>query len=146
VNNKIEWGENAAGLRSRIWADKQQFAHNEPVAIHYAIQNVSDKPITIWHSGFWPNHRIDLTGPDGRPGKLIAGDEAGWKSFSPGGTREKNAPFVLAPGATDDAYEAYDLRPIYDMRASGTYAVQYVYQDAKEDPPVISNSLSITVE
>jgi hypothetical protein len=146
VNTTIEWGEDAAGLRSRIWTDKLRFGKHEPIVVHYAIQNVADKPLTVWHSGFWPNHRIDLTGPDGQPAKFVAGGEARRKAFSPGGTREKNAPLTLQPGATDDAYEAYNLRDIYVLSAPGKYLVQYIYQEAKEDQPVKSNTLQVSVE
>jgi hypothetical protein len=144
--NIVEWGQNAGGLRSRIWVDHERFAKNEPIKIHYAIKNDSDKPLTVWHSGFWPNNRIDVTGPDGHPAKLIAGGEARQRAFSPGGTREKNAPRSLQPGAIDDAFEAYNLRDIYALPAPGKYQVQYVYQEAKEDPPVKSNPLQIIVE
>ena len=146
VNTNIEWGQNAGGLRSRIWADQQRFTKNEPIADHYAIKNDSDKPLTVWHSGFWPNNRIDVTGPDGHPAKLVAGGEARRSAFSPGGTREKNAPWSLQPGAIDDAFEAYNLRDIYALPAPGKYQVQYVYQEASEDPPVKSNILQIIVE
>lgn len=141
-----EWGREANGLRSRIWADKLRFNMTEPIVVHYAIKNASDKPATVWHSGFWPNHRIDVTGPDGQPAKFADGGEARWKAFTPGGMREKNAPFTLQPGAIDDAYVAYNLRDIFALAAPGEYRVQYVYQEAKEDAPLVSNELRIGVE
>lgn len=142
----IEWGKEAAGLRSRIWADKRRFNATEPVVIHYAVRNVSDKPMIVWHSGFWPNHRIDVVGPDGQPAKFADGGEARWKAFTPGGTREKNAPFTLQPGSIDDAYVAYNLRDIFAISAPGEYRVQYVYQEAKADPPLVSNELRFTID
>lgn len=146
ANVKVEWGKEAGGLRSRIWADKSRFDKTEPILIHYAIQNSSAKPATVWHSGFWPNHRIDVTGPDGQPAKFADGGEARWKAFTPGGMREKNAPFTLQPGAIDDAYVAYNLRDIFAIATPGEFRVQYVYQEAKEDPPLVSNELRITIE
>lgn len=146
TNVKVEWGKEAAGLRGRIWADKSRFDKTEPILIHYAIQNASTKPATVWHSGFWPNHRIDVIGPNGQPAKFADGGEARWKAFTPGGMREKNAPFTVQPGAIDDAYVAYNLRDIFTISAPGEYRVQYVYQEAKEDPPLVSNELRFTVE
>lgn len=142
----VEWGKEANGLRSRIWADESRFDKTEPILIHYAIRNVSTKPATVWHSGFWPNHRIDVTGPDGQPAKFANGGEARWKSFTPGGTREKNAPFTLQPGGIDDAYVAYNLRDIFTLSAPGEYRVQYVYQEAKEDSALVSNELVFNVD
>ncbi len=142
----VEWGKEANGLRSRIWADKLRFDKTEPILIHYAIQNASAKPATVWHSGFWPNHRIDVTGPDGQPAKFADGGEARWTAFTPGGMREKNAPFTLQPGTIDDAYVAYNLRDIFALAARGEYRVRYVYQEAKEDAPLMSNELVITIE
>lgn len=146
ANVNVEWGKEANGLRSRIWADKLRFDKTEPILIHYAIQNASAKPATVWHSGFWPNHRIDVTGPDGQPAKFADGGEARWTAFTPGGMREKNAPFTLQPGTIDDAYVAYNLRDIFALAARGEYRVRYVYQEAKEDAPLMSNELVITIE
>jgi hypothetical protein len=142
----VDWGKEANGLRSRIWSDKPRFDTTEPIVVHYAVQNVSAKPATVWHSGFWPNHRIDVIGPNGQPAKFADGGEARWKAFTPGGTREKNAPFTLQPGAIDDAYVAYNLRDIFAISAPGEYHVQYIYQEAKEDLPLVSNDLVFSVE
>lgn len=141
----VEWGAEVAGLRSRIWTDKQRFNTEEPILVHYAVQNASKAPNTVWHSGFWPNHRIDVLDPNGNPAKFKSGSDPRWTAFSPGGMREKNAPFTLQPGAVDDAYEAYNLRDIFGMRSPGTYVVDYLYQETKDTGPVKSNSLQIIV-
>jgi hypothetical protein len=140
----VAWGKEVGGLRGRIWTDKARFNTEEPIMVHYAIQNAAKEPKTVWHSGFWPNHRIDMTGPDGKPAKFKSGEEAKWKAFSPDGTREKNAPLTLKPGEIDDAYIAYNLRDFFDMKAPGTYLVQYLYQETK-DEAVQSNELQIAV-
>ena len=66
----IGGGGLVGGLRGRIWTDKVRFDTEEPIAVHYAIQNAAKEPKTVWHSGFWRNHRIDMTGPDGEPRKI----------------------------------------------------------------------------
>jgi hypothetical protein len=145
VDAPVIWGKEVAGLRSRIWIDKERFNTEEPVSVHYAIQNVAKEPKTVWHSGFSTNNRIDVTGPDGKPVKSAAGTDVQWKGFAPGGTREKNAPFTLKPLAIDDAYIVYNLRDFFDLRTPGKYTVQYLYQETK-DEAVESNALQIIVE
>jgi hypothetical protein len=146
VNNGVEWGHEVGGLESRIWADKERFNTEEAVQVHYAIRNVAKEPKTVWHSGFSANHRIDVTGPDGKPAKFVGGGESATGPFTPQRTREKNAPFVLPPGGIDDAYVVYNLRDYFDLQAPGSYVVQYLYQETQDDKPVLSNELQIVVE
>jgi hypothetical protein len=147
VNSGVEWGQEVGGLESRIWAGKERFNTEEAVPVHYAIRNVAKEPKTVWHSGFSANHRIDVIGPNGKPAKFAsAGGESATGPFTPQRTREKNAPFVLPPGGIDDAYVVYNLRDYFDLRAPGAYLVQYLYQEAKDDKPVLSNELRFVVE
>jgi hypothetical protein len=141
----IRWGKEVGGLESRIWADKERFSTQEAVLVHYAIRNVAKEPKTVWHSGFSANHRIDVTGPNGKPAKFVTGGDSPTGEFTPERTREKNAPFVLPPGGVDDAYVVYNLRDYFDLKPPGTYVVQYLYQNAKDDKPVLSNELKIVV-
>jgi hypothetical protein len=146
ADSGVEWGHEVGGLVSRIWADKERFNTEEAVPVHYAIRNVGKEPKTVWHSGFSANHRIDVTGPDGKPAKFAGGGESPTGKFTPQRTREKNAPFGLPPGGIDDAYVVYNLRDYFDLKAPGAYLVQYLYQDQAEDEPVLSNALRVVVE
>jgi opacity protein-like surface antigen len=146
ADSGVQWGHEVGGLESRIWTDKERFNTEEAVPVHYAIRNVAKEPKTVWHSGFSANHRIDVTGPDGKPAKFVGGGESATGPFTPQSTREKNAPFVLSPGGIDDAYVVYNLRDYFDMGTPGTYLVQYLYQDKAEDKPVLSNELRVVVE
>jgi hypothetical protein len=141
----IKWGKETGGLRSRIWTATERIGKNDPIAVHYSIQNVAKEPKTVWHSGFSANNRIDVTGPDGKPAKAIGSGNTHLATF-PARTREKNAPFVLQPGATDEAYIVYNLRDFFDMQAPGTYTVQYVHQETEKEEPVKSNSLKVIIE
>jgi hypothetical protein len=145
-NAGVAWGKEIGGLQGRIWADKERFTTDEAVPIHYAIRNVAKEPKTVWHSGFSANHRIDVTGPNGKPAKFVTGEQSPSGEFTPEQTREKNAPFVLPPGRIDDAYVVYNLRDYFDLKAPGSYVVQYLYQNAKDDKPVLSNELRIIVD
>jgi hypothetical protein len=84
--------------------------------------------------------------PDGKPTNSIPGGVATAKGTELARTREKNAPISLAPQAIDDAYVAYNLRDIFDTRTPGTYNIAYIYQNAKDDPPVKSNELRVVVK
>lgn len=138
------WGEESEGFRSRIWLDEAPKAADSPVVIHYEIQNVSKEDQTVWHSGFWPNHRIDVKGPDGKLAAMSAGGELVRKAFDPEGRREKNVPFNLTPGKSDDSWEAYDVRGIFPMADAGASTIQYVYQQGSMKP-VESNVLKVVV-
>jgi hypothetical protein len=51
------WGEEKAGLACSISTKKTTFQPGEPILVRFDLKNVSHKPQTIWHCGFWPNHR-----------------------------------------------------------------------------------------
>jgi len=145
MNAAIVWGEAVDGLRSRIWTDKERFNPEEPITVHYAIQNVGNQARTVWHRGFEANNRIDVRTEDGKPAHFIGNASARSKTFPQRGNWEKNVPVVLQPGAIDDAYIAYNLRDFFDMKTPGVYSVQYVHQDSEDEKPVKSNELKITV-
>src|SRR5439155_9792499 len=66
------WGQVSAGLQSRIWTDASNFTPADPIPVHYEIRNASDQPQQVWHNGFWPSNRIDVTDPAGHPAELTA--------------------------------------------------------------------------
>jgi hypothetical protein len=139
------WGTPSSGLKSRIWVKRATFGPGDPIEIHYEIQNASREEQAVWHSGFWPNHRIDVTGPDGKPAKLTERGAEVRAAFDPDGPRSKNFGRKLAPGESDAAWEAYDLRGLYLLARPGAYKVQYVYQQGATKP-VKSNTLKLVIE
>jgi len=140
----VTWGQEQHGLRSRIWVDRKAFGLHDTVSVHYAIQNVSKTEQVVWHSGFWPNNRIEVTGPSGAPAALTELGKQARKSFSPGGPREKNVPVSLKPGETDSAWHPFNLRDYFVMDAAGAYLVRYIYQEP--GVTVTSNRLTIDVK
>lgn len=140
----VTWGAEVQGLRSRIWVDRAVFGPRDSITVHYEIQNASKAEKVIWHSGFWPNHRIDVTGPSGEPAALTPLGEQARKSFSPGGPREKNVPVPLKPGETDSAWPTFKLRDYFVMDAAGAYLVWYTYQEG--NVTLTSNRLRIDLQ
>lgn len=145
INSLIVWGSEQGGLRSRIWTDKTVFSINEPILVYYAIQNVSKEPQTIWHSGFWPNHLINVTDSEGKAVKLTPLGDQNQRAFSPGGYREKNVPVVLTPKAVDSAWSEINLHEYFIFKNPGNYYVQYLYQENKSIQ-VKSNVLKVIIK
>ena len=142
--DSIDWGSATSGLRSRIWTEKEKFGPKDAVPIHYCIQNVSTSDQTIWHSGFWPNHKIELIGPDGASIDPKSFDPNRAAS-APGGGSEKNVPFTLKPDEIDSAYIAYNLRDLFVLRQNGTYRLRYIYRISKTEL-VTSNWLELSID
>ena len=143
--NKTMCGSKQDGLCSRIWADKVNFASSEPISIHYAIQNVSDETKIVWHSGFWSNHRINVTNEESEPVSLTLLGEEKRRAFLPEGVREKNAPISLKPLAIDNAWPVINLHDYFLIDIPNIYYVQYVYQEGNLSP-VKSNILILNVD
>jgi hypothetical protein len=144
--NDAPWGDEARGLRARVTLDADDVADAGPLVIHYEVQNVSDKPLTVWRRGFWPNHRIDVAGPDGEPATRTALGDQKRRAFLDPGAIEKSAPHTIDPGAIDDAYEPYDLRELFTLEAPGEYTLRVLYQESAETPPVESNELRFHIK
>jgi hypothetical protein len=146
MNALPSWGKEVDGLRSRIWTDENRFNTDEPIHIHYAIQNVSKHAKTVWHNGFAANNRIEVTSPDGAPAKLIDGTGSPIETASRLQTLEKSAPFLLQPGQIDDAYVVYNLRDFFEVHNPGTYTVVYVHQEPGNGESIQSNALRLVIE
>lgn len=137
----VQWGAMQGGLQSKIYADQPAFSAADPILVHYSIRNASNEPKKVWHNGFWPSNRIDVTDPTGHPAAFTRKGDANRKAF--GGPVEKNFPVTLQPGQTDEDFPVLNLRDYLVMDAPGEYSVQYTYQ--QDIGPVISNPLKIIV-
>jgi hypothetical protein len=124
-----EFGPEVKGLKARISLAKQSFEFGEPIETTFTIKNVSDERQIIWHSGFWPNHKLIVRdGADKEPQLTAAGSQRR-SAFSPGGERDKNAPWEIAPGGEASTEGHYDLTKLYDLSKPGHYIVQCIYEE-----------------
>jgi beta-lactamase regulating signal transducer with metallopeptidase domain len=123
------FGDEVNGLRAKISLATQKFLIGEPIEMKYAVKNVSSAEREIWHSGFWPNHLILVRDADGKEPPLTWMGQRYREVFSPGGSRDKNAPVAMPPGGEDAAYEKYDLTKLYELTKPGKYTVEYIYEE-----------------
>lgn len=123
------WGAEVKGLQAQVTLDKKRFTVGEPIVVDYKVKNISNVELTIWHSGFWPNHLLLVRDFAGKEPTLTAAGRAGRRAFSPGGQRDKNVSRQLKPGEVDDTEGRYDLTALYDLLAPGRYRVQCVYEE-----------------
>lgn len=123
------FGEEVNGLRAKVSLARDQFGLHEPIVPRYVVENVSQAEQIIWHSGFWPNHEILVRDVGGKEPPLTAEGQVRRHAFSPGGERDKNAPWKLKPAQQDDTEGKFDLTKLYDLSKPGRYAVQYVYEE-----------------
>lgn len=138
------WGPPSDGLRSQVWAERVRFRVGDPIVIRYRIRNEAKTPRTVWHSGFWPNHRVDVTTADGQDVAPTPDGRRVRDAFSPNGPREKNVPVALASGQIDDIWPELDLTGLFELSRPGRYRVAIRYQEG-EMAPVVSNSLEFVV-
>ncbi|MDG3003876.1 hypothetical protein [Paludisphaera mucosa] len=138
------WGGPSDGLRSRIRLETTPARPDDPIIVRYEIQNVDRRGRTVWHSGFWPNHRIDVTRPDGEPAPSTPAGLSLRRAFDPEGPREKNAGRNLEPGEVDAAWEPVDVRGLYALLAPGAYRIRVVYQEGRMEP-VATNVLEVVL-
>lgn len=142
------WGEEKAGLACSISAEKTTYQPGEAIPVRFDLKNVSDKPITVWHCGFWPNHRWVVQDPTGQDLKLTAHGRLCRDRYGPDTPRRKNAPFVVRPGKTDASFGPYDMREHFEIPDDVPIRVQCVYLHSADGKwiEITSNTLSLTVE
>jgi len=104
----------------------------------YEMQNDGASPISIWHAGFWPNHRILVSNAKGEAAPLTPFGKTAMESFDPRGVRDKNVEWPLEAGAIDASEGAYDLNKLYELPVPGRYTVRVDYE---EEMLVRSNTL-----
>jgi hypothetical protein len=137
------WGVVIDGLRSRIWIGQMRIGTKAAILVHYEIQNASDGEKVVWHSGFWPNHRIQVTAPNGHPAAMTRlGEQT--RKIADSGIVEKNYPVSLRPGTTDTDWPVLNLRDYFRMDAPGEYTVQYLY--LHDGSVLASNRLKLMVD
>ncbi len=123
------FGPEVGGLRAKVALERQTFTVGQPIMTRYIVRNVSKDELIVWHSGFWPNHRIIVTDAEGADVKPTERGKEARKAFSPGGAHDKNFPMKLPPGQEDDSEGAFDLTRYYELNRPGHYAVQILYEE-----------------
>jgi hypothetical protein len=133
------------GLRSRIRMEASAHLVGAPLLVWYTVENTGTEPATVWHSGFWPNHRITVLDQSGNPVPRTELGNRVDRAFAPGGLREKATPVAIQPGTLDDRWEPIDLTQYFRLNKPGKYTVQFRYEDAQSTPvgPVLSNVLAV---
>jgi hypothetical protein len=126
---------------------RRQFHAGEPIKLSLHFTNLSDQPVTIWQSGFWPNHRVLLTDEEGREPPLTNEGRERLAAFSPEGERSKNVPRVLQAGRSMVEMRSLDLTELYEVK-KGRYRVRVTYHDLQGPTPLrlISNTLAFEVD
>jgi len=110
-----------------------------PVKLRYEKKNVGKEELSVWHCGFWLNHRIRLLHYDRSEVPLTKLGKEGRDAFSPRGLRDKNVQWPIEPGKIDATEGGYDLRELFEISAPGRYRVKVEYED---DVRVVSNTLT----
>jgi len=141
------WGDEKAGLACSISAEKTTFRPGEPILVRFDLKNVSDKPLTVQHCGFWPNHRWIVQNAAGRDLKLTERGRLCRDRYGPDTHRGKNVPFIVGPGRLDASYGPYDLRKLFEIPDGTTVHVRCVYLRIADHPwvEISSNTLTLTV-
>ena len=129
-NQELEiWGKETKGLVARIWTDKTVFGVGEQILVHYQVKNVSQNTQILWQSGFWPNQKIIVLDGNGKDIPVTDAGKLRREAFSPGGARDKNVEWPLAPGTIDNALPTYNLREFFVLDTPGEYSIQYLYEE-----------------
>lgn len=121
------------------------FRHSEPIRLEAKFENGSRAPVTIWISGFWPNHRVVVKDKAGQEPALTKEGEARRKAFAPQGGRDKNAPHILNPGEIYRDSIEVDLNRLYRLGPSH-YTVEVTYEDDQGPTPLRVTSKAISFE
>ncbi|MBX6315012.1 MAG: hypothetical protein IRY99_19170 [Isosphaeraceae bacterium] len=126
---------------------KEVFRPGEPIPLTLKFDNRSGRPVTIWSSGFWPNHRVVVMDERGEEAPLTDIGKERRDLFAPGGARDKNAPRVLSAGETYREGLDLDVTRLYRL-GPGRYHVQVTYHDIQGPTPlrVTSNAAAFEIK
>jgi len=139
------WGASKDMLRMHVEVTKQA---NGKHWVEVEFQNISDKPMQIWESGFWPNTKLQCRDTSGKEASTTPEGEMLLKAFSPGGSRLKNYLRSFAPGQTHYG-DSVELERVYELEPNTTYEVSTIYQETWTGGwtgAITSNMVSIRAE
>jgi hypothetical protein len=124
---------------------KKTFHEGQPIELSLEFKNKRSDSVTIWNSGFWPNHRIDVRGPGEKAPEMTKEGKVRHDAFSPAGPRDKNVPKVLKRGEIYKYGQSVDLANLYRL-TPGRYSVKVTYDDRQPPTPLRVNSPTISFE
>lgn len=119
---------------------KKVFRHGEPIGASIEFRNLAGPEMTIWISGFWPNHKVVVKDEAGIEPPLTDLGKRGRDAFSPGGGRDKNFPRIVKRGGKYGIVA--DITYIYDL-APGEYRLEVTYDDEHGPTPLRITSDSV---
>jgi uncharacterized protein (DUF2141 family) len=126
---------------------RSSFKEGAPIKLDLVFRNLSKHSITIWFSGFWPNHQIKVVNEQGQMAPMTAFGERCWSIAGKASReRDKNYPRVVSPGGTLRDGSPADLTTLYTLKP-GKYTVTVVYHDEQGPTPIkaVSNPVEFEV-
>jgi hypothetical protein len=115
---------------------KTAYKREEKITPEIEYENQTNRDLTIWSSGFWPNHKIIVEDEAGHSPPLSARGKQCRAAFAPAGGRDKNAPIVIKPGEKRRAGAEVDVASLYELEAGKQYTMKIVYDDRQEPTPL----------
>ena len=140
-----------SGLERRDYAldvslPRKVFQQGEPIELTAVFKNLSGRAVTIWSSGFWPNHKLVVTDDQGIEAEFTTVGRRCRLAFDPQGRkRRKNVPRVVEPGASLEVCSGIDLSKLYRL-PPGRYKVQLTYDDRQPPTPIMVESGFVTFD
>jgi hypothetical protein len=119
------WGDSSNMLRLHIEVTKR--ASNQHW-VSVVFQNISKEQMRIWESGFWPNTMLQCFDDSGRNAETTIEGINLLKSFTPGGSRDKNYLVSLAPNQTHRS-DPVLLERVFKLHSPKTYHVRVIYEE-----------------
>ncbi len=137
------------GLLYRAILPRDRFRAKEPILIKLIFINQTKNSITIWKSGFWPNHLVEVFDEFGREAKLSDEGFTRRQAYDPKTNRgrDKNAESVLTPNESMDDLIITDIKSLYLLNL-GNYTLRVTYCDFQGPTPIkiTSNIVSFKIE
>lgn len=124
---------------------QETYAPGKPIQVSSSLRNGTDAEITIWLSGYWPNHRVTVADANGNEPELTKLGKTCRDAFHPNGGRDKNAPHKIRPGDSYAAYPKIDLNTHFQLKP-GRYRVVIVYDDSQKPTPMKVTSDALPFE
>ncbi len=121
---------------------REVFRPGEPIKASIEFRNLAGPEVTIWISGFWPNHKVVVKDEAGVEPPLTDLGKRGRQAFSPGGGRDKNYPHIVKRGGKYSIAANANIAELYDL-TPGKYRLEVTYDDEQGPTPLRITSSSV---
>ncbi len=125
---------------------KATYERGEKIIPEIEYANQSGRDLSIWSSGFWPNHKVIVKDEAGNSPPLTAKGKQCRDAFAPGGDRDKNSPIIVEAGKIRRAGAEIDVASLFELDPGKQYALEIVYDDRQEPTPLKMNSRAVKFE